>query len=81
MNGEYITICGKKLRVLSSKDEACENLQNKQHVFIIGSKGIPAQYGGLETFVDKLVEFCLNVHAYRLGNGAVIVFYLFFVFL
>lgn len=57
MNGEYITICGKKLRVLSSKDEACENLQNKQHVFIIGSKGIPAQYGGFETFVDKLVEY------------------------
>lgn len=25
-----------------------------QHVFIIGSKGIPAQYGGYETFVDKL---------------------------
>jgi rhamnosyltransferase len=27
-----------------------------QHVFIIGSKGIPAQYGGYETFVDKLAE-------------------------
>lgn len=27
-----------------------------QHVFIIGSKGIPAQYGGFETFVDKLTE-------------------------
>jgi rhamnosyltransferase len=27
-----------------------------QHVFIIGSKGIPAQYGGYETFVDKLTE-------------------------
>lgn len=25
-----------------------------KHVFIIGSKGIPAQYGGFETFVDKL---------------------------
>ena len=25
-----------------------------QHVFIIGSKGIPAKYGGFETFVDKL---------------------------
>lgn len=24
-------------------------------VFIIGSKGIPAQYGGYETFVDNLV--------------------------
>jgi rhamnosyltransferase len=27
-----------------------------QHVFIIGSKGIPARYGGYETFVDKLTE-------------------------
>ncbi|MBZ5992335.1 beta 1-4 rhamnosyltransferase Cps2T [Leuconostoc gelidum] len=25
-----------------------------QHVYIIGSKGIPARYGGYETFVDKL---------------------------
>ena len=28
----------------------------KKHVFIIGSKGIPAAYGGFETFVDKLVS-------------------------
>ena len=27
-----------------------------QHVFIVGSKGIPANYGGFETFVDKLAE-------------------------
>lgn len=26
------------------------------HVFIIGSKGIPANYGGFETFVEKLTE-------------------------
>ena len=23
------------------------------HIFIVGSKGIPAQYGGFETFVEK----------------------------
>lgn len=28
-----------------------------KHVFIIGSKGIPAKYGGFETFVDKLTEY------------------------
>lgn len=28
-----------------------------QHVFIIGSKGIPGSYGGYETFVDKLTEY------------------------
>lgn len=27
-----------------------------QHVFIVGSKGIPANYGGYETFVEKLTE-------------------------
>lgn len=27
-----------------------------QHIFIIGSKGIPANYGGYETFVEKLTE-------------------------
>ncbi|MEN8908364.1 MAG: DUF1972 domain-containing protein [Clostridiales bacterium] len=27
-----------------------------KHIFIIGSKGIPAKYGGFETFVHKLVE-------------------------
>lgn len=29
---------------------------NLKHVFIIGSKGIPAKYGGFETFVEKLTE-------------------------
>lgn len=27
-----------------------------QHVFIIGSRGLPAQYGGFETFVEELVN-------------------------
>lgn len=29
----------------------------KKHVYIIGSKGIPAKYGGFETFVEKLTEY------------------------
>lgn len=36
------------------------DMNNKQHVFIIGSKGIPAAYGGFETFVDKLTEYQKN---------------------
>ena len=28
-----------------------------QHVFIIGCKGIPARYGGFETFVDRLTAY------------------------
>lgn len=31
-----------------------------RHIFIIGSKGIPASYGGYETFVDKLTEYHQN---------------------
>lgn len=30
---------------------------DKKHVYIIGSKGIPAKYGGFETFVEKLTEY------------------------
>jgi rhamnosyltransferase len=30
--------------------------ETARHVFIIGSKGIPARYGGFETFVDRLTE-------------------------
>ncbi len=29
-------------------------------IFIVGSKGIPAQYGGFETFVDKLTEYKMD---------------------
>ncbi|GAA2910683.1 beta 1-4 rhamnosyltransferase Cps2T [Enterococcus pseudoavium] len=29
----------------------------EKHVYIIGSKGIPAKYGGFETFVDKLTRY------------------------
>lgn len=35
---------------------------NLQHVFIIGCKGIPAAYGGFETFVDKLCAYQSNLH-------------------
>lgn len=38
----------KKGCLMGIKDEAMK------HVFIIGSKGIPAQYGGFETFVENL---------------------------
>lgn len=32
-------------------------MKNVQHVFIIGSKGIPAAYGGFESFVDRLTYY------------------------
>lgn len=33
------------------------NNTKTQHIFIVGSKGIPGNYGGYETFVDKLTEY------------------------
>lgn len=32
-----------------------------QHVFVVGSKGIPGNYGGYETFVDRLTEYHQSV--------------------
>ena len=84
MNSGYRMVCGKELKVLGAADEATESLINKQHVFIVGSKGIPAQYGGFETFVEKLVEYRTDrdilFHVARLAddeeryeyNGAVV---------
>ncbi len=34
-----------------------DTTENIQHVFIIGCKGIPASYGGYETFVEKLTQY------------------------
>ncbi|MCR5770840.1 MAG: DUF1972 domain-containing protein [Butyrivibrio sp.] len=31
-----------------------------QHVYVVGSKGIPGSYGGYETFLDKLTEYHQN---------------------
>lgn len=38
----------------------CEKDRKMRDVFIIGSKGIPAAYGGFETFVDNLVMYQKN---------------------
>lgn len=35
-----------------------------KHVFIIGSKGIPASYGGFETFVEKLTQYRVSNDIY-----------------
>ena len=72
MNDAYEMICGKMLRVLDAEDKASESFLNKQHVFIVGSKGIPAQYGGFETYVEKMVEYQtdkdIQFHVARLAD-------------
>ncbi|MBO0440374.1 beta 1-4 rhamnosyltransferase Cps2T [Candidatus Enterococcus ikei] len=51
-----------------------------QHIYIVGAKGIPAKYGGFETFVEKLTEYkksenieyhvaCMNNGDNLYGNG------------
>lgn len=45
---------------MDKKTTVNENADYKQHVFIIGSKGIPAAYGGFETFVEKLTAYQAN---------------------
>ena len=73
MNDVYELICGKMLRVLDAEDHASESFLNKQHVFIVGSKGIPAQYGGFETYVEKMVEYQtdknIQFHVARLADN------------
>ncbi|CAJ1226724.1 beta 1-4 rhamnosyltransferase Cps2T [Lactiplantibacillus xiangfangensis] len=45
---------------------------DKQQVFIVGSKGIPAAYGGFETFVEMLTRLqtddSIRYHVSRLGK-------------
>jgi len=58
MTGKYAVIAGHKVRLLGDADrDFIKEEADKQHVFIIGSKGIPAQYGGFETFVEKLTQY------------------------
>lgn len=47
----------KEVKKLKQNKINTEYHTNKQQVFIIGSKGIPANYGGFETFVEKLTEY------------------------
>lgn len=53
----YIIVEGKQVRVLDQHKHNPEYHSDKQQVFIIGSKGIPAAYGGFETFVEKLTAY------------------------
>ena len=62
MNKEMAVISrnGKQVRILKEQESEFEGVEDKQQVFIIGSKGIPAAYGGFETFVEKLTEYQVN---------------------
>lgn len=54
----YAVIADRRVRMLGKADQDhIQEFADRQHVFIIGSKGIPAQYGGFETFVEKLTQY------------------------
>lgn len=52
-----LEINGKRVQKLKQNRKNPEYKTEKQQVFIVGSKGIPANYGGYETFVEKLTEY------------------------
>lgn len=53
---KVIKIEGKDVLSLEEHKTNSEYHTNKRQVFIVGCKGIPAAYGGFETFVEKLTE-------------------------
>lgn len=69
---EIIEVDGSKVRRLEQHKVNPGYKTNKQQVFIIGSKGIPANYGGFETFVEKLTEYKISdkirYHVSRIGD-------------
>ncbi len=72
-NVKFIQIDGINVKVLDEEYSVSED-RDKQHVFIIGSKGIPANYGGFETFVEKLTEYKVSedieYHVSRMGDDS-----------
>lgn len=57
-----IDINGRKVKVLEQHKSNPDFYSEKQQVFIIGLKGIPAAYGGFETFIEKLTEYQVSAH-------------------
>ncbi len=69
---KMIVIDGKEVKMLARHKKNPEYKTDKQQVFIVGSKGIPAAYGGFETFVEKLTEYQVSdkitYHVARMGS-------------
>ena len=38
-------------------------------IAIIGSRGIPAKYGGFETFAEKITDFFVKNHLFYFTNN------------
>lgn len=57
MADQFIEIENKTVKALKRNKINPDYFTIKKQVFIVGSKGIPAAYGGFETFVEKLTEY------------------------
>lgn len=70
-SGEYV-VEGKNVTELKEHKSNTQYHTTKQQVFLIGSKGIPASYGGFETFVEQLTKHQkkdnIRYHVARLGG-------------
>lgn len=68
----YIEINGRMVRCLKKHKTNPDYTTDKQQVFIIGSKGIPAAYGGFEAFVENLtwrqVSSQIRYHVAHIGK-------------
>lgn len=51
------SVNGKNVQMLEKHRKNPDYKTEKRQVFIVGSKGIPAAYGGFETFVEKLTGY------------------------
>lgn len=71
-NANIVELNGHSVLLLESHITNEEYQTDKQQCFIIGSKGIPASYGGFETFVEKLTKHRLSnrirYHVARIGD-------------
>ena len=75
MGAEKIEVNGRKVTLLEQHKANPDYKTEKQQVYIIGSKGIPAAYGGFETFVEKLTEYQvsskLRYHVSRIAGDSI----------
>ena len=72
-NGKYTIIADHKVELLGPPQEDMISAGDGiLHVFVVGSKGIPAMYGGFETFVEKLTEYrqsgAIQYHVSRMAE-------------
>ena len=70
---QYTIIADHKVELLGPpQDDAIASADGIVHVFVVGSKGIPAMYGGFETFVEKLTQYrqstAIRYHVARMAE-------------